>query len=625
MKKIIKIFTFLLLGLVFSLSIMMVSSCQKNDEIEPTPLPDNNGEDVGGEEGDGGGETPVVEDPYVEMFSADNAKTDARLLTLADYLALNCFNNETKTKTILTTRGFSQIQCDSLQIQNDPYGIASVIAKRALGDEELVLVAIRGINYYQEWISNFTAGLEGDIAGFAEALQKIVIRLDDYLANNNITNFKILVSGYSRGGGVANLLGVYLNENLAKYNLDKDDLFVYTFEAPHSSTSNKVYDNIINVYNENDLVTYVYPDNEGWDIYLNGLPYIIKEAQMIRSYYDFSFEEGKYLRVDKYMSMFLEQFTRRVDRETYVENVQPLVLYALDLYYNRQTTFNKLFDFIKNDLVPYFSNLDNLPSLLKINIQMIKTYHSEHLYNRALSSVEKILDEKIAGKNILSASEWENFKALVFDALKAVVPVLIDDLKYRENLDYEEYYRLIEPLYDLGDVERGVKQGSADGMKKGYTDGIENTTSTKGSTSTLFGDEYVAAYDETYAIYYEIGKELGSSIRDNLQARGLYDGEMNGTNDGIDHGSRGLAYGPNLLIKGGKGYKDWMSDEYLDAYNDAYLSAYEKEFQERHDFYVALGPELPLYHIATMIKNVDYLISNHDGDYNSMFLGDTDA
>ena len=630
MKKIASNIVFFIFCLMLVFCCLFIGSCgkNKNDSINTEQNePDNNNNPASIEPtvDEPAADEPTAIDPYVDLFRSDNSRCDKELLKLANYFALNCFDNESKTKTLLQARGFNQIQCDKLNVQNEPDGVASVIALRKIGDENLVLVVIRGINYSQEWIANFKAGLDGDIKGFNDALNIVVERLDNYLEENEITNFKIMACGYSRGAGITNLFGVYLNENLTNYGLDKDDLFIYTFEAPHSSVSSVVYDNIVNVYNENDLVTYFYPENDGWNIYLNGIPYIIKDPQLIRSYYDFSFTEGKYIRVNAFFLKFLDLLARNIDRETYVQKVQPLILYALDLYYNHPTTFDKLEDFIINDLVPYFSDLDNLPLILKANLQMIQTYHSEYLYDRAIKSLEKIIDEKAAGKNIMLNSEWEQLKSYLFDSLKAIAPLLVDDLKYRENIDYEKYYQLIEPLYNISDYDRGIKDGKEDGMRMGYFDGVNNTTTPKGSTSGLYGEVYVASYDEAYDEYYVIGKTLGIEIRDNMQERGLYDGNLKGLNDGINDGSRGNAYNPKLLTTSSSNYKEWMDSDYLEAYNSAYLASYDAEYQTRHEYLESLGAELPLYHIATFIKNIDYLIANHDGSYNCSLLEAKDA
>ena len=82
------------------------------------------------------------------------------------------------------------------------------------------------------------------------------------------TDVKLWITGYSRAGAVADLTAVYINEHTAEFETSADDVYVYTFEAPAASASDKVYDNIHETRNKNDIINYVYP--ESWGIYSNG-------------------------------------------------------------------------------------------------------------------------------------------------------------------------------------------------------------------------------------------------------------------------------------------------------------------------------------------------------------------
>ena len=74
--------------------------------------------------------------------------------------------------------------------------------------------AIRGSKYDSEWASNLTAGAQGDIQGFYDASEKVNDRLRDYLADNELTDVKLWITGYSRAGAVADLTAVYINEHM---------------------------------------------------------------------------------------------------------------------------------------------------------------------------------------------------------------------------------------------------------------------------------------------------------------------------------------------------------------------------------------------------------------------------
>ena len=53
-----------------------------------------------------------------------------------------------------------------------------------------------------EWLSNFNVGTSGDHAGFSESAGYIKDRLDEYIYANYLSDYKIWMVGYSRGGAV---------------------------------------------------------------------------------------------------------------------------------------------------------------------------------------------------------------------------------------------------------------------------------------------------------------------------------------------------------------------------------------------------------------------------------------
>ncbi len=76
-------------------------------------------------------------------------------------------------------------------------------------DYELVMMGIRGANYFYEWCGNLTAGKEGDHEGFTTVANKALGFLRDYLQSSvsNTKPLKILVSGFSRASATTNMLG----------------------------------------------------------------------------------------------------------------------------------------------------------------------------------------------------------------------------------------------------------------------------------------------------------------------------------------------------------------------------------------------------------------------------------
>ena len=154
-------------------------------------------------------------------------------------------------------------------VKGTPGTIGTIIAKKELKGMPLIAVAIRGSDYAGEWANNVMAGAEGDASGFAAAAAKVSQRIQTYLDDNGIEKAKIWVVGYSRAGGVADLVGKAMNEDPKAFRTSADDIYVYTYEAPRCSADDTEYKNIYNIFDVNDLVPHFYP--EGWGLHLNGV------------------------------------------------------------------------------------------------------------------------------------------------------------------------------------------------------------------------------------------------------------------------------------------------------------------------------------------------------------------
>ncbi len=165
----------------------------------------------------------------------------------------------------------------------------------------VVLLAIRGGNYFLEWCGNFEAGRSGDHEGFTTAAKKTIEFLKGYIKEMGLKGrTKILISGFSRASATANMAGGLLLREAEELGLDYDtasdqrgekcdrgfnlsklfgddvevyqsDLFVYGFEVPKgllpgsSPLDDKInarphgFQGIHSIINPCDPVTYVMP------------------------------------------------------------------------------------------------------------------------------------------------------------------------------------------------------------------------------------------------------------------------------------------------------------------------------------------------------------------------------
>lgn len=130
----------------------------------------------------------------------------------------------------------------------------------------LLFVGIRG-TYGAEWLSNFNflgqSASETDHRGFKAAKEEVEEAVRSYAHELGLdpAHTRILVTGHSRGGAIANLLAADLDDptdDVAAL-APASGIYAYTFAAPCATRAadrhGELYGNIFNVVNEADIVT----------------------------------------------------------------------------------------------------------------------------------------------------------------------------------------------------------------------------------------------------------------------------------------------------------------------------------------------------------------------------------
>lgn len=130
----------------------------------------------------------------------------------------------------------------------------------------LLFVGIRG-TYGAEWLSNFnflgqSAG-EADHRGFKAAEEEVEEAVRSYTHELGLdpAHTRILITGHSRGGAIANLLAADLDapEDDVSALAPSSGIYAYTFAAPCATRAadrhDEAFGNIFNVVNEADIVT----------------------------------------------------------------------------------------------------------------------------------------------------------------------------------------------------------------------------------------------------------------------------------------------------------------------------------------------------------------------------------
>ena len=144
---------------------------------------------------------------------------------------------------------------DSLSTEDTcAYAIA---AKKLPDGGWLVPVVIRSHQYGGEWVSNahvVDPAQPEYAAGFRTAAEGVFGALMDYIESHDLDfdRIKFWVTGFSRGGAVANLLGAKLNRS----GINPDRVFVYTFATPCTVKDSawEYFGNIFNIISEMDAV-----------------------------------------------------------------------------------------------------------------------------------------------------------------------------------------------------------------------------------------------------------------------------------------------------------------------------------------------------------------------------------
>ena len=211
-------------------------------------------------------------------FAQPGTQMNEHLRTLSTCVSVGANGEKTE---MLAKMGFGKAaQYDMGTAGADTIGTV-IASKKTTDGDNLIVVYLRGTGYGSEWISNLTVGESGDAEGFAKSAQKVYDRILAYEKENDLKGAKLWITGFSRGGAVADLTGKLINENLSAFGIKEGDLYDYAIATPRASAEYCGYTNIHDIIDPDDFIPRLMP--EVWGINRAGTDYTVPgERQQIQ-------------------------------------------------------------------------------------------------------------------------------------------------------------------------------------------------------------------------------------------------------------------------------------------------------------------------------------------------------
>lgn len=208
---------------------------------------------VNGERDEEGNFKPLEFDTSISqlIYSTDSMTYSRELSYMLMALSYSAYNDdclgmpieETNIYRSMESLGFNDIHCENYYDDPDDaeYGadnVAFSVGRQILPNgKNMILVAIRGSygsleNFSSDWKSNFNLGnAETERAlheGFSKAANEVLKYLNNYVGDIHSEDSVYVITGHSRGAGVANLVSYMLLNN----GVQAKNLYNYNFACP---------------------------------------------------------------------------------------------------------------------------------------------------------------------------------------------------------------------------------------------------------------------------------------------------------------------------------------------------------------------------------------------------------
>lgn len=394
------------------------------------------------------------EEEYQVTFNFDDEYFNGSAKTYSDNMKLLSFGcalasaNGDKATNFYNTLGFDTLQKN--YPATSPTTVGYVFAHKKINNYELVSIAIRGFDYEQEWANNFQIGLEGNHKGFDDRANEVLSSLKTYLNNYSGKDIKLWLTGFSRGGAIANVLASKVLNSSSGINVSQDNFFVYTFEAPRGLTIQNAieYENVFNLINDCDLITEVPPEEYG--LYRCGKDVVYntdKDVDALVHTFDegitlpsFTPSEENYTTHHEFTEYVMGQILAEKEdstaslatRELFYNNYQTHVSYLMQLYFTLpEATINKITDSFKElsglEIILLLGDPEGIYNFLKPILEEDQIAFDDEALHAACVAAQKLVTSQMALVLLAYSSEdfLNNLKRTIYMHGPEVVYALI--------------------------------------------------------------------------------------------------------------------------------------------------------------------------------------------------------
>ena len=221
-----------------------------------------------------------------DYFKRSAAILNPHLRTMSYALCMACFpSTEAKNydrvyrnaEKLLTDLGFTDFEPNEDYKKKPTVDTLGMLLAHKVIEENgepysLIAMGLRGAGYGDEWASNLLLDKKGSAVGFNDCMHyadEFLCRYMEKIEDKLCRKVKFWITGYSRVGGVSNLLGARIDRYARAYRTETGNIFVYTFEAPApaSKEDRRPYPSIHNTVNPHDIVPMLAPDVWGFKRY----------------------------------------------------------------------------------------------------------------------------------------------------------------------------------------------------------------------------------------------------------------------------------------------------------------------------------------------------------------------